>query len=108
MSVIKGIVQSINFSPCSEMIKLNRLGVIYQELFQFRKPHSLQRERVWSHYNHQGVALFIDCVCCHGVAITSQHVSQMSASYYLTTLFDSCIPWQQLTSYSMTRLSGQT
>ena len=59
MSVIKGIVQSINFSPCSEMIKLNRLGVIYQELFQFRKPHSLQRERVWSHYNHQGVLCVI-------------------------------------------------
>ena len=32
----------------------------------------------------------------------------MSASYYLTVLFDSCVSRQQLISYSTTRLSGQT
>ena len=39
--------------------------------------------------------LFIDRICCHGV--------WMSASYYLTAIFDKCVPWWQLGSCSMTR-----
>ena len=31
------------------------------------------------------------------------HVQRMSASYYLTAMFDNCVPWQQPNDCSMTR-----
>ena len=36
----------------------------------------------------------------HSLSWSSNYIttSQMSVSYYLTTLFDSCIPWWQLVS----------
>ena len=40
--------------------------------------------------NQWDLQLFVDCIRCHGVSITSQPVSRMSASYYLKVQLISC------------------
>ena len=45
------------------------------------------------------IRAFVDHICCHEVQLC--HV--FSGSYYLTTVFDNCIPQRQLGSCSVTR-----